>query len=71
MNKTEKVINYIELLDEVILWLEKSPYDCDDIVKYAKDKMHEIQVVSPTLELPVVNPEPVLEPLEPRKVWGE
>ena len=42
MNKTEKVINYIELLDEVILWLEKSPYDCDYIVKYAKDKMHEI-----------------------------
>jgi len=36
MNKTEKIIGYIELLDEVILWLEKSPYDCDYIVKYAK-----------------------------------
>ena len=39
-----KNINYIKLIDDITLWIAKSPYESDYIIAYVDEKMSEIHL---------------------------
>ena len=39
-----KNINYVKLIDDITLWIAKSPYESDYIIAFVDEKMSEIHL---------------------------